>query len=78
MGFIRKKDAFSLLDKMESGSCEGSCRTLWMGHIRRALQSNTNPLQLTAMNRKKMTRRLQEVKNAKRLGTKTKTNKHRR
>ena len=75
MVFIGKKEAFQLLDDMESGKCVERCRTVWIGHIRHALKSKTNPLKLTATEKKRMTRRFKEVKEAKRKEKKTRKNK---
>jgi hypothetical protein len=65
MPFIGKKEAFELLNGMEKETCVGSCRKVWLHHIQYALKSKTNPLKLTATEKKRMTRRVKEVKNAK-------------
>ena len=62
MPFINKKQAFELIDDIQSGKCAGSCRQTWMRNLKYALKTDTNPLHLTAAERKKMTRRLEEVK----------------
>lgn len=65
MPFIGKREAFSLLTQMEKEECVDRCRKVWLHHIQYALKSKTNPLKLTASEKKKMTRRVKEVKDAK-------------
>ncbi len=66
MPFIGKREAFGLLNDMEKGTCVDRCRKVWLHHIQYALKSKANPLKLTATEKKRMTRRVKEVKEAKR------------
>ena len=70
MPFITKKQAFALLDGMQTGSCTGDCRTVWLRNIQYALKTDTNPLKLTAAERKRMTAKVAEVKSKKKSVTK--------
>lgn len=62
MPFIDKKEAFKILDEMMNGKCIGSCRKIWLPKIKNALKSNTNPLNLTKIEHKKMSAKIIEVK----------------
>lgn len=66
MPFINKRQAFTLLNQMEKGTCVDRCRQVWLRNIQYALKTNSNPLKLTAAEKKRMTRRVKEVKEAKR------------
>ena len=67
MPFINKKQAFKLLDDMIAGkqNCVGECRRVWLRNIGYALKTDTNPLNLTAAEHKKMTAKMLEAKNRK-------------
>ena len=65
MPFINKKEAFELLDMMLDGKCTGSCRSTWLRNIQYALKTDTNPLGLTAVENKRMLKKVEEVKTAK-------------
>jgi hypothetical protein len=66
MPFIGKKEAFELLDEMKDGTCVGSCRQVWLRNIGYALKTDTNPLNLTKAEHKRMTAKLADVKQKKR------------
>jgi hypothetical protein len=62
MGFIRKGMAFQLLNSMETGKCAGKCRSVWLRNIQFALKAKSNPLNLTAAEKRRMTAKVREVK----------------
>lgn len=62
MGFIRKGMAFRLLNAMETGKCAGSCRSGWLRNIQYALKAKSNPLDLTAAEKRRMTAKVRQVK----------------
>jgi hypothetical protein len=70
MPFINKKEAFELLDKMETGSCVERCRQVWLRNIGYALKTKTNPLHLTKAEHKRMTMKVKSVKQRKKGDTK--------
>lgn len=65
MPFINKKQAFEILDMMAAGTCKGSCRSTWLRNIQYALKTETNPLGLTAAEKKRMLKKVEEVKQSK-------------
>jgi hypothetical protein len=65
MPFIRKKEAFKLLDDMIEGICIDDCRKIWLRNIGYALKTHTNPLELTPAEHKKMAAKILEVKGKK-------------
>jgi hypothetical protein len=74
MPFIEKKEAFVILDEMKDGKCKGSCRQVWLRNIGYALKTKSNPLNLTSIEHKRMTKKMREIKN-KKTTTSKKTNK---
>ena len=62
MPFIGKKEAFELLEDMIKGTCSGDCRAIWLRNIQYALKTSSNPLKLTETERKRMVKKLEEVK----------------
>jgi hypothetical protein len=62
MPFIGKRMAFQLLRSMSKGTCTGSCRQVWLRNIQYALKTPTNPLHLTATERKQMEAAVAAVK----------------
>jgi hypothetical protein len=62
MPFIKKGMAFQLLSSMSKGTCTGSCRQVWLRNIQYALKTPTNPLNLTAAERKQMEAMISVVK----------------
>jgi hypothetical protein len=49
------------LREMGTGKCNGKCKSSWSKNIRYAVKSKTNPLHLTRLERKYITRKLQSV-----------------
>ena len=62
MPFIGKGMAFQLLQSMIKGTCVGRCRQVWLRNIQYALKTSSNPLDLTAAERKQMIAKVAEVK----------------
>jgi len=63
MPFIKNyKQAMDVLKSIENGKCSGRCRRIWMTNFKNALKTKTNPLNLTASERKNMTKKMQELK----------------
>ena len=56
------KEAAKLVKDMETGACAGRCRQVWRHHIKYALNSKTNPLKLTASQKKDLRKKLREMK----------------
>ena len=65
MPFIRKKEAFRLLESMKNGRCVDSCRRHWLRNIGHALKARTNPLSLTKSEHKKLADKIKDVKKRK-------------
>jgi hypothetical protein len=62
MPFIRSYNgAMQLLSSIGTGKCKGECKSSWLASFRNALKSKTNPLKLTAEQKKRMTQRIKEV-----------------
>lgn len=63
MPFIRNyKEAMNVLKSIETGKCAKRCRTSWMRNFRYALKTKSNPLKLTASERKTMTKKMNDLK----------------
>jgi hypothetical protein len=58
--FINKKEAFKILSDIKKGTCNGSCRRVWLRNIKYALRSS-NPLKLTDQEHEKMTKKIQTI-----------------
>ena len=60
--------AMKVLSSIENGKCSGSCKSSWMRNFKYALKTKSNPLNLTASQRKTMSARIKSlsVKNPKR------------
>lgn len=65
--------AMKLLSEIGTGDCAGRCKTLWIRNIRYALKSKTNPLGLTAIQRKRITERIRVVSGRNAINTYSKT-----
>jgi len=53
MPFIRNyKEAMNVLKSIETGKCAKRCRSSWMRNFRYALKTKSNPLKLTASEKK--------------------------
>lgn len=50
--------AMRLLKSMETGACKAGCRSGWLRNFKYALKTPTNPLKLTATQRKTMKARI--------------------
>lgn len=53
--------AMRVLSSIENGKCSGPCRTSWMRNFKYALKTKSNPLKLTASQRKTMTARIKSL-----------------
>lgn len=51
-----------ILNDILKGTCAGNCRKVWRHHIQYAIKSKTNPLKLTASQKKKLTKKLKNIK----------------
>lgn len=74
MPFIRNYNgAMQILSEMGTGTCKGTCKTVWLRNIKYALKTKTNPLGLTKTQRKTMTEKIKSVsgKNAEKDHNKT-------
>ena len=55
MPFVQSYNgAMRLLQSIENGTCKGTCKSIWMRHLKYALKTKTNPLGLTKRERKTM------------------------
>ena len=55
MGFIHSYGgAMSTLRSIRKGTCAGKCRSIWIRNLKYALTTKTNPLKLTAEERKSL------------------------
>lgn len=53
--------AMKLLAEMGTGTCKAKCKSIWLRNIKYALKTKTNPLKLTAQQRKTMTNKIASV-----------------
>jgi hypothetical protein len=53
--------AMKILSEIGTGTCKGSCKTVWMRNIKYALKTKTNPLKLTNKQRKNITEKIKNV-----------------
>ena len=53
--------AMKILSEIGTGTCKGSCKTVWMRNIKYALKTKTNPLKLTTQQRKNITEKIKNV-----------------
>ncbi len=56
------KGAMQMLGWIESGKCKAGCRSGWLRNFKYALKTPTNPLKLTATQRKTMKARMAGLK----------------
>lgn len=56
------KGAMQMLGWIESGRCKAGCRSGWLQNFKYALKTPTNPLKLTATQRKTMKARMDGLK----------------
>jgi hypothetical protein len=63
MPFIKNyKQAMDVLKSIETGKCLGRCRQSWLRNFKFALKTSTNPLKLTSIERKNMTKKMNGMK----------------
>ncbi len=56
------KEADDILNNIATGTCEGRCRSVWTRNIKYALKTKTNPLKLTAIQKKNLTKKMKYLK----------------
>ena len=62
MGFIHSFGAAKqLLQGMKKGTCHGRCRTGWLRNIKYALKTKSNPLNLTAEQKKELKAMIKDI-----------------
>jgi len=62
MPFIRNYNgAMKILSEIGTGTCKGTCKSIWIRNIKYALKTKTNPLGLTKTQRKNLTKKLTSV-----------------
>ena len=62
MPFIRNyNEGMKILSQIGTGTCKGSCKTMWIRNLKYALKTNTNPLGLTKSQRKTMAEKIRSV-----------------
>ena len=62
MPFIRNYNgAMQILSEIGTGTCKGSCKSIWVRNIKYALKTKTNPLGLNKEQRKSITEKLKSV-----------------
>ena len=54
MVLVDKVGAMNVLNEIQSGKCVRNCKTGWLRRIRYALKSTTNPLNLSAIEKRTM------------------------
>ncbi len=59
------KEADAILKDIQNGFCEGRCRQIWRQHIKNAIRKKTNPLKLTSIQKKNLTKKLKNIKGKK-------------
>lgn len=50
-----------ILSEIGTGTCKGTCKSVWMRNIKYALKSKTNPLKLNKQQRKSITEKIKNV-----------------
>ena len=62
MTFIRNYNgAMQILSEIGTGSCKGSCKSVWIRNLKYALKTKTNPLGLNEKQRKNLTEKIKSV-----------------
>ena len=62
MPFIKSYNgAMQILSEIGTGTCKGSCKSIWVRNIKYALKTKTNPLGLNKEQRKSITEKLKSV-----------------
>ncbi len=78
MPFIRTYEgAMRLLKSIETGKCKDGCRSGWLRNFKYALKTPTNPLKLTAAQRKTMKARMASLSGKRIIAPVSKTRKNR-
>ena len=53
--------AMQILSEIGTGTCKGSCKSVWVRNIKYALKTKTNPLGLNKQQRKNITEKMKSV-----------------
>jgi len=53
--------AMKILTEIGTGTCNGTCKSVWIRNIKYALKTKTNPLGLNKQQRKKITEKIKNV-----------------
>ena len=53
--------AMQILSEIGTGTCKGSCKSIWIRNIKYALKTKTNPLGLNKQERKNITEKIKSV-----------------
>ena len=53
--------AMQILSKIGTGTCKGTCKSSWIGNLKYALKTKTNPLGLNKQQRKNLTNKIKSV-----------------
>jgi len=53
--------AMKILAEIGTGTCKGTCKSIWIRNLKYALKTKTNPLALNKAQRKIMTKKLKNV-----------------
>jgi hypothetical protein len=62
MTFIRNYNgAMQILSEIGTGTCKGSCKSVWVRNLKYALKTKTNPLKLNNQQRKIMTEKIKSI-----------------
>lgn len=62
MPFIHSYNgAMKMLSQIGTGKCSGDCKKSWIGNLKYALKTKTNPLGLTKQQRKTLTNKIKSV-----------------
>ena len=74
MGFVHGYNgAMRILASIGNGKCSGTCKSIWMRNIRYALKTKTNPLKLTATQRRSLTQKVNGLSGSKSTASVNKT-----
>ena len=62
MVFIKNyNSAMKILSEIGTGTCKGTCKTVWIQNLKYALKTKTNPLGLNKQERKNITEKIKNV-----------------
>ncbi len=65
--------AMSILSSIGTGKCSGNCKTSWMRNLKYALKTKTNPLKLTKIERKQLTKKINSLSGKNAINSNSKT-----